>query len=303
MRKKLRNGLGWFPRSGALAALAMALAGCAGIGSGDLAAHSDAPAGVPVTEAALPSLVQPYPRIVRTLACIRSTGVLSRFTFVVGPFADSTGKINAVAAGATGNFIPQGGSAAYITDALGKAGGHVVSTYFGNPTKAVPAQYSINGIFNSLDFGSPFAADVLVGGIGPTAATGWAQVSLTIQLDEQATRVNRQMSMIQRPVRYFQLGVGSGKDFNGTLVTGNIAVQDQERLQLESLNGPIALGVADVVMKEFPEARERCAGMVTDLLASPEGGHWRRSMKAGLRDADAASGWTANVADAGSKAQ
>jgi hypothetical protein len=37
-------------------------------------------------------------------------------------------------------------------------------------------------------------------------------------------------------------------------------------LQFEALNGPIALGVADVVMKEFPEAAERCRGMVADLL-------------------------------------
>jgi len=271
----------------------MALSGCAGDG---IVGRSDAPGSVPVTEAALPSLVQPYPRIERTLACIRSTRVLNRFTFVVGPFADSTGKINAVASGATGNFIPQGGSAAYITDALGKAGGHVVSTYFGAPTRAVPAQYTINGIFNSLDFGSPVQADVRIGGIGPTAATGWAQVSLTIQLDEQASRLNRQMSMVQRPVRYSQLGVGVSKDFTGTLVTGNVAFQDQERLQLESLNGPIALGVADVVMKEFPEARERCGGMVADLLDTPSGGgHFGKPMKAGLADAggEGAHGWVA----------
>ena len=287
----------WLPRSAALAIAGLALSGCAGQG---IIGRSDAPGSVPVTEAALPSLVQPYPRIERTLACIRSTGVLSRFTFVVGPFADSTGKINAVASGATGNFIPQGGSAAYITDALGKAGGRVVSTYFGAPTRAVPAQYTINGIFNSLDFGSPLAADVRIAGIGPTAATGWAQVSLTIQLDEQASRLNRQMSMIQRPVRYSQLGVGSGKDFGGTLITGNIAFQDQERLQLESLNGPIALGVADVVMKEFPEARERCGGMVADLLDTSREGHFGKPMRAGLAEAEGAgaSGWVA-VAEGG----
>jgi hypothetical protein len=214
--------------------------------------------------------VQPSPRIEQALLCIRGTGVLRGRTFVVGAFADSTGKLNAVAPGSTGNYIPQGGSASYITDALTKAGARVVSTYFGQPEQKVPAQYAINGIFNSLDFGSPFAADVRVNGIGPTAATGWAQLSLTIQLDEVATRLNRQMSMIQRPVRYAQLGAGVGKTFDTTLVTGSIVIQDQERLQFEALNGPIALGVVDVLLKEFPFARQRCGGIVTDLLTTAE---------------------------------
>lgn len=221
---------------------------------------------VEVTPAAPPSIVQPYPRIENALLCIRRSGVLAGSTFVVGPFADSTGKINTGVPGATGNFIPQGGSAAYITDALSKAGGRVVSTYFGAPTRKVPAQYAINGIFNSLDFGAPAQADVRVMGIGPTFNKGWAQLSLTIQLDEVATRVNRQISMIQRPVRYTQVGVGMGHDFKGTLVTGNAMIQNQERLQLEALNGPIALGVADIVMKEFPSARRQCGALVSDLL-------------------------------------
>ena len=208
----------------------------------------------------MPSTVQPYPRIESTLQCIRRSGVLHDKTFVVGPFADSTGKINAVAPGATGDFIPQGGSASYITDALSKAGATVVSTYFGQPTKAVPAQYAINGIFNSLDFGTFSQVDVQVSGVGPTLETGWAELSLTIQLDEIATRVNRQISMIQRPVRFTQIGANSGAVLNNALVTGLANLQDQERLQLEALNGPIALGIADVIMKEFPRARHECFG-------------------------------------------
>lgn len=225
---------------------------------------------LPVTKAAMPTSVQPYPRIEGALLCIRRTHVLDGKTFVVGPFADSTGKINAVAVGSTGNFIPQGGSASYLTDALTKAGAQVVSTYFGAPTKAVPAQYTVNGIFNSLDFGTAAQGDIRVAGIGPTFELGWAQLSLSIQLDEVATRVNRQMSMIQRPVRYTQLGATSGAVFSSTLVTGTANVQNQERLQLEALNGPIALGVADVIMKEFPRARHECLGDIADLLIKHE---------------------------------
>ena len=255
----------------AFLAAMLVLAGCSGPGAlwntseTDLGGP-DRKVRVPVTKASMPSSVQPYPRIEATLQCIRRTGVLRGKTFVVGPFADSTGKINAVAPGATGSFIPQGGSASYVTDALTKSGAQVVSTYFGAPTRAVPAQYAINGIFNSLDFGTMAQADVRVSGIGPTLELGWAQLSLSIQLDEVATRVNRQMSMIQRPVRYTQIGATSGAVFNTTLVTGLANLQNQERLQLEALNGPIALGVADVVMKEFPRARQACLGNIADLL-------------------------------------
>lgn len=221
---------------------------------------------VAVTPASLPTSVKPYPQIEDTLACIRKSGALRGVTFVVGSFADSTGKINSVATGATGNFMPQGGSASYITDSLRKAGAQVISTYFGPPARRVHANYAINGIFNSLDFGAPAAADVRINGIGPTAGIGWAQLTLSIQLDRASTRINRQMSMIQRPVRYQQIGVGTGRTFGSTLVSGNLALQNQERLQFEALNGPIALGVADVVMKEFPHMTSHCRIMVANLL-------------------------------------
>jgi hypothetical protein len=222
---------------------------------------------VPVTQAVLPTVVQPYQRIDSALQCIHATGVLDGRTFVVGPFADSTGKINSVSQGATGAFVPQGGSAAYITDALSKAGGRVISTYFGSPAITSPAQYMVNGIFNSLDFGTSVTADIQVAGVGPVAQVGWAQLTLSIQLDEAGTRLNRQISMIQRPVRFTSFGPTIGAVWGNTLVTGSFAVQNQERLQFEALNGPIALGIIDVLVKEFPEAGTSCGSMVADLLA------------------------------------
>ncbi|MEJ2118865.1 MAG: hypothetical protein P8Y36_13645 [Alphaproteobacteria bacterium] len=153
------------------------LAGASGIILSGCAAAPYYDANVPpprveVTHSTLPTSVQPYPRIDRVLRCIRDTRVLRRRTFVVGSFADSTGKINSVAQGATGNFMPQGGSAAYITDALRKAGAKVVSSYFGAPQKSVRADYAINGIYNSLDFSAPVSADLRVSGIGPVAGAG-----------------------------------------------------------------------------------------------------------------------------------
>jgi len=249
--------------SASLAGMA-ALQGCSSLPFYD----PDARAEIPVTTSALPTKVRPYPQIDEALQCIARTRVLSGVTFQVGAFADSTGKINQVAVGATGNFMPQAGSATYVTDAIRRAGGNVVSMYFGQPRSMVPARYAINGIFNSLDFSQPVAADVRIAGLGPTASLGFAQLSLSIQLDLASSRINRQMSMVQRPVRYSQVGVGSGRDFGGTLLTGNLAVQNQERLQLEALNGPIALGVVDVLMKEFPSAGRACGQIVKELLVN-----------------------------------
>lgn len=243
--------------------VSIGISGCATAPHFDMDAP---PPAVGVSQASLPTAVQPYPRIERVLSCIRETGVIKKRVFTVGSFADSTGKINAVANGATGNFVPQGGSASYITDAIRKAGGNVVSTYFGAPDRQTKTHYAINGIFNTLDFNSPMSTDLRVAGIGPIAGVGWAQLTLSIQLDESNTRLNRQMSMIQRPVKYFQAGVGVGHDFSSLLITGTVVLRDQERLQFEALNGPIALGVADVLMKEFPKAADRCRGMIADLL-------------------------------------
>jgi hypothetical protein len=254
-------------KHGAIAVGILALAGCADPVIVDENGRSD----VRVSRAAPPSALVRYPQADAVLSCIRETGRLNQTTFSVGSFADSTGKINSVAVGATGNFLPQGGSAAFITDALRRSGARVVSTYFGPPARAVQADYAVNGIFNSLDFGRPSSVDARVSGIGPVISTGWAQLSVTIQLDQADTRLSRQMSIIQRPVRYQQFGVGVSRTFGNTLATGFADFQSQERLQLEALNGPIALGVADVLMREFPELRSRCGAALQDVLADTAG--------------------------------
>lgn len=243
-------------------AAAAALAGCVD----PLSVDSQGRAEPLVTKAAMPSAVQRPVEIDDVLLCIRETRVLAPFTFSVGSFADSTGKINAVADGATGNFLPQGGSAAYITDALRRAGGRVISTYFGPPETPERAHYAVNGIFNTLDFGRVTDVDVRIDGIGPMIASGWAQLSLTIQLDEASTRVNRQMSMIQRPLRYQLAGFSVGRTFGDILASGAVSIQNQERMQFEALNGPIALGIVDVLMKEFPTAADACGAGVAALL-------------------------------------
>ena len=239
--------------SGAFFALtsgSLLVTGCAPApsGQGEAGPQGAAPASQ------LASVAQVHAAVDSTLSCIRQTGVLKGKTFVVGPFADTTGRISPsipAAQAAARDAVPQGGSAAHITEALTKAGGRVISTYFGRPAEAARGQYAINGVFNSLDFRGPAASDARAGSI---VRAGWAQLSLSVQLDEMSSRVNRQISTIQRPVRYSLLGAAGA------------ALQAQERPQFEGLDGPIALGVIDVVFKEFPRARARCAGEVADFV-------------------------------------
>ena len=257
----------FFPSTGLLLGLlaALGLGGCAST-PGTTTSEGTA------STADFPTLVHRQPPIERALTCIAQSGVLNGHLFAVGPFVDSTGKINAVAQGSTGSFLPQAGSASFITDTIRRAGGQVLVQYFGAPEEHIRAEYVLNGIFNTLDFGSPVNADVRVGGIGPTFQRGWAQLTLTIQMDVSATRINRQISMIQRPVRYTQIGVGSGTQIGTQLVTGEIQVSDQQRLQFEAVNGPVALGVIDVLLKEFPAA-DRCREYVADQTAGDRT-HW-----------------------------
>ena len=203
------------------------------------------------------------PAIDQGLSCIKSTGVLRRVVFGVGPWVDSTGKINAVAQGATGAFLPQAGTASFVTHAIKKAGGQVLVQYFGPAEVKRRARYAVNGIFNSLDFGTHLDADVRVAGVGPTALTGWAQLTLTVQLDSASTRMNRQTAVLTRAVRYTKMGVTAGKIWGDVLVTGGVKFHDQQRLQFESINGPIAMGVIEVIAREFPSVRHCRNGLVT----------------------------------------
>lgn len=234
-------------KSGLLVLAALLAAGCQ---------HATPQGLAPLTAtiAEPPTVVEPSDDVAGALRCIRETGVLAGKTIAVGPWVDATGKINAVAPGGTGNFLPQAGSATFVTATLKEAGANVLVAYFGAAERKVHADYIVNGLFSTLDFGTTSSADLRVIGVGPVGQTGWAQLTLTVQMDVAATRINRQISSVQRPVRYTQVGAGIGRTFGDYLLTGAVSVSDQQRLQFEAVNGPIALAVIDVLTKEFPAA-------------------------------------------------
>jgi hypothetical protein len=229
--------------------LAAPLVGCTAMADadGDLARFT-------ATRPPGPTIIEQSPEIASQLMCIRDSGALRGKVFVVGPWVDATGKYNAVAAGATGSFLPQAGSANAVVSALHDAGATVVTGYFGAPAKPIHADYVLNGIFTSLDFGTNAAADVQVSGLGPNIEFGWADVSLSLQMDDADTRLNRQISKVRQTLRYSMIGATVGKTWGGTLVTGGAAISDQQRLQFEAIHKPIAFAVVDVLSKQFPGA-------------------------------------------------
>ncbi|PIZ31368.1 MAG: hypothetical protein COY40_02300 [Alphaproteobacteria bacterium CG_4_10_14_0_8_um_filter_53_9] len=249
------------------------LAGCAS----QAQTFSPSARGPSVTRAEMPSKVEGYAEVKSVLACIRNSGALKNTTIAIGVFTDSTDKGNASAPGSTGGYLPKGGSSIVLAQALKETGAKVVDLYE-NSTEAnarqmlgakpakVNIDFMMNGIFTSLDFGSTLNADVRVAGLGPTATTGYAQLTLGTQLVQQGTKVIKQISIVERTVRFTSIGAGTGKVFGNTLVTGNASVTNQERLQFEALNGPIALAAADALVNEFPTAKQACGDQVAALL-------------------------------------
>ena len=224
---------------------AMSLSGCASMDEKRMQLQGE-------STAARPESVRPSNGIEKSLRCIRETGKLRKVIFAIGPWVDSTGKSNASAIGATGAFLPQAGTATFVTDTIRRAGGKALVKYFGAAPRNIRADYIINGIFNSLDYGEDVRADIQVMGLGPRSRLGWAQLTLSVQLDAASTRLNRQMSVVTRTVRYSNLGVSVGRVWGRMLVTGIATLSHQERLLFEAIKSPIALAVIDVLLKEFP---------------------------------------------------
>ncbi len=144
---------------------AMSLSGCASMDEKRMQLQGE-------STAARPESVRPSTGIEKSLRCIRETGKLRKVIFAIGPWVDSTGKSNASAIGATGAFLPQAGTVTFVTDTIRGAGGKALVKYFGAAPRNIRADYIINGIFNSLDFGEDVRTDIQVMGLGPRSRLG-----------------------------------------------------------------------------------------------------------------------------------
>ena len=70
------------------------------------------------------------------------------------------------------------------------------------------------------------------------------------------------------PVADYFAGVSVGRVWGRTLVTGIASLSHQERLQFEAINGPIALAVIDVLLKEFPAVAHCRKYLVSPIVES-----------------------------------
>ena len=250
-----------------------------------------------VTKAVPPRASAPDPRIVAALGCIRESGALRHIKIAVAIHADGTGKYNHIADGATGNYLPQGTTATYASDAVLLAGARAYNYYELNTERAMRAfagadaqkaladeedatmpRYVLSTSFTALDFLGGFDVDVQGAGAGPYWTNRGATVEAVADIYQPGSRHILNMSSIQRYVAFRQGGVTVNRWFNAnpnSLVTGGVLYSDQQRLQ-EATRDVVALSVADV-LSQFRRVPTYCRQQVVELL---DGQGWKNPPQA-----------------------
>jgi hypothetical protein len=258
--------------------LSLPLAGCGGLLVDDY---------VPVTNPIPPRESLESRPILHALACIRQSGALRHTRIAVAIHADGTGKYNHIAEGSTGNYLPQGTTAVYASQAVLQAGARPYNYYELNTERAMRAfanldtqktlaekqdavlpHYVLSTSFTALDFIGGPEVDVQVAGIGPTYLGRGAALEAVAEIYRPGSRSILRVSSIQRYVAFRQAGVTVNRFFGGgagTLVTGAVQYSDQQRLQ-EATRDVVALSVADVLSR-FPRVPAECRAEVENLLA------------------------------------
>ena len=258
-----------------------------------------------VSIAVPPRTSGPAEPIQAALACIRASGALRGTRIAVAIHADGTGKSNHAAEGSTGNFLPQGTSAVWASEAVLLAGGQAYNYYelnteramraFGNEAtlKALAAMqedaladYVVSTSFTALDFVGGFDMDVRVDGMGPRMVKRGVAIEGAAEVYEPGSRKTLYMSSIRRRVRFKEVAFGLSRFFGGgqgILVTGGVAHSDQQRLQ-EATRDVIALAVADVLSR-FPRVPASCWGEVEALKS---GAGWQAAAEPDHRPAKVA---------------
>jgi hypothetical protein len=242
---------------------------------------------VPVTNPVPPRESSASAPIRHALACIRDSKALRGTRIAVAIHADGTGKYNHIAEGSTGNYLPQGTTAVYASQAVLQAGARPFNYYELNTERAMRAfanletqkelaekqdavlpHYVLSTSFTALDFIGGPEVDVRIGGVGPTYLGRGAALEAVAEIYQPGTRSILRVSSVQRYVAFRQAGVGVSKFVgggSGTLITGAAQYTDQQRLQ-EATRDVVALSVADVLSR-FPRVPVECRAEVEILLA------------------------------------
>jgi hypothetical protein len=242
-----------------------------------------------VTRAVPPRASGPDPRIAYALACIGQSRTLGATKIAVAIHADGTGKYNHIADGATGNYLPQGTTATFASDAVLRAGARAFNYYELNTERAMRAfatadeqktladmqdatlpNYVLSTSFTALDFIGGPDVDVQIGGVGPYWSGRGASVEAVAEIYQPGSRAILKMSSIQRYVNFAEGGATIAKLIGTQLVTGGALYADQQRLQ-EATRDVVALSVADV-LSQFHRVPKLCRGEVQALL---DGQAWK----------------------------
>lgn len=237
----------------------------------------DANAASNASKAQPPRPAQHEDTLLTALSCFAGSSVTNNI-FLVMPTQDATSKVNAVAEGSTGALLSQDASP-FIIQALGQSGarmrdfsdrafeasrrlreqgGPIAAGYIAKGNNKHFPRYIITGSFAMLDFTGKKGGDVRVAGIGPYAkAQGVTVTAFVHVLDSQTLDVIAQSDPIRQFVSYQEIGVGVGKVFSKTLVTGEVGISNQQQLQYEAARRPLMHGVLQVISR-IPGAPSGC---------------------------------------------
>ncbi|MCH7629344.1 MULTISPECIES: hypothetical protein [Novosphingobium] len=240
---------------------------------------------ITLKEAPPPQQSLPSEDIVKALTCIRDSHVLNKIRFGIAVHSDGTGKTSYGYEGATGSFLPQGTAAIWAAESVIRAGGLAMNYYelnteralrqFGGPgleQSLAQAQqtrapnFIISTAFTALDFIGGPSMDMRVGGVGPYYDVRGASLEVSAEMYRPGDRMTMAISSLNRQIYYRSGGLGIARIMgggNGTLVTGTLGFNDQQRLQ-EATRDVVALSVADV-LAAMPIVPDNCRSMVDAL--------------------------------------
>jgi curli biogenesis system outer membrane secretion channel CsgG len=208
------------------------LAGCAGApGMASSTSNAVLVEGPPISD-----IVTPFDE---ALACLNGR-IQRRLVFSVGAVVDQTGK-ESFTDGGVGKFITQG-AGDMIQSALFKAGTTVVNRRdprvmtveaewrIRDTSRQVPSNFYITGSINSLDFIPGSGAEVEVAGIGPRYRQNRLLIGMDLAMTDANTGVIVANVPLQKQIFASEAGIGLGRFFSETLVSGDIGGREREAI-------------------------------------------------------------------------
>lgn len=221
----------------------------------------------------LPSQDPMSTQIDAVFACMKATGALANQGFAIAPFANDTGRQNNSGSNATGSFIPTGPNVAiYAVEAISRAGGIAYDysnldlvrniAFTGGEAAARHLQslqnqnmpsFGITVFATALDFGGTSGIDLRVGGFGPVTQRTSAHAYYAAHIVQPGSQRSLARGYALYNAHFDQAGFGVSRFVgggDGTLVTGNAGIANQEPLQRPTAEG-IMLSVA-YALAEIP---------------------------------------------------